>query len=169
MSKTARYLISGISASVTNFVIYEVLVIVVFHDVSLAWLATGIASLCATVVAFILHSRLTWRDRDPGKYGPLKFLLWNIFMSVAVGPLLAFGFEKLTGLYEWAYGICQWLHLPFSYDLVVSLGIYGLSAVVTMTMNFFIYERIIFREKKEEGEDKKVKGVGKAGKEVQGK
>lgn len=144
--KIVRYLISGISATVIDYLVYEVLILTVLGT-DLLWLATAIAGLVSTFAAFFLHSHLTWIDRDPGKYGIVKFFIWNVAVMILCRPVVVTLFSGLTGLYEWAFSVSQWLRLPFSYDFVFSTGTYVLVTLVIMTLNYIFYDKFVFSSK----------------------
>lgn len=89
----------------------------------MAWLASIFSGITATFVAFILHNKITWKERNPGRYG------------------------------------------------VESTGIYVLMTIVTMTLNYIFYEKVVFgnvaKVQEKEGEEVDVERVRKAGKETQ--
>ena len=145
-----KYFWVGVTVTLTDYVLHELLILLVFKNVELEWLALMISGVVAMMVGFVLHNRITWKERNPGKWGPLKFIAWNSFVMFLLRPWLSSVFALFTGLYQFAFGICQWLHLPFSYDFVYSTGIYGLCICVTMILNFLVYERLIFKKTEEE-------------------
>ena len=145
--KVVRYFVSGVAATLVDYGIYEILVLLIFKSTGTVGIAAAVAGIAGVLVAYWLHKNITWRDRDPGKYGPLKFVIWNILIMVGFRPILATGLTTLTGLYEWAFGVCQWLNLPFNYEFVMSTGLYVLMTVVTAIINFIFYERVVFGEK----------------------
>ena len=63
------------------------------------------------------------------------------------------------------------VHLPFDYDFVESTGIYVLMTIVTMTLNYIFYEKVVFgnvaKVQEKEGEEVDVERVRKAGKEAE--
>ena len=142
-SKLVRYLVSGVSATVVDYLVYEVLALTVLGT-DLLWLATGIAGIISTFVAFFLHSHLTWIDRDPGKFGIVKFFIWNIAVMILLRPAVVTLFSGFTGLYQWAFGVTTWLHLPFSYDFVLSTGTYLLVTLIIMILNYIFYDKFVF-------------------------
>ena len=172
--KVFKFLGVGITLTVIEYVVYTILMMVLFGgNAEMAPIATVISGGFAMIMAFILHSKITWRERDPGKFGIVKFFVWNIILVTLIRPGLAFFFEQLIGLYQFAYMISSAIHLPFSYDFVQSTGIYVLVTAVTMVLNFICYEKIVFGTKvkveDKKGEEVDMEGVRQTGKEEKSK
>lgn len=147
----SRYLVIGIIITLFNFGLYTLIARLINNN-DLLWLSSLIASVISTILAFILHSRITWKERDPGKLGIYKFITWNLIMSIAIGPFFTWLFSLITPLYEFAHNISSAIHLPFDYSFVQSTGVFILTSIVTMTINFIFYDKFIFGKKKEEKE-----------------
>ena len=119
-----------------------------------------IAGIIATGAAYLMHSNITWKERDPGKFGIIKFFIWNILVMVCVRPLLTLVFRLLTGLYEWVFGTGVNIGINWDYNFVESTGIYGFMTIITMILNFTVYERLIFEKKpQKENKNKKAEKV----------
>ena len=149
---------SGVTATVVDYGVYELLVTFVFKSAEGAAAAISIAGAVGIVAAYLLHSRLTWRERDPGRFGVVKFVLWNLLIMVGLRPIIVGVMGWFGWLYEWFYGVCVWLGLPFGHDFVVSTAIYVLTTVITATLNYFFYDWVVFDEK-----NGKTGKAGKAG------
>lgn len=145
----SRYLIIGIILTVFNFGLYTLLARIINNN-DLLWLSTLISTLITTVLAYILHSRVTWKERSPGKLGIYKFFIWNLIAAIAVGPFLTWVFSLITPVYEFAFNISNAIHLPFDYDFIQSTGAFGFTTVITMILNFLFYDKFIFGKQKEE-------------------
>lgn len=176
MGKILKFVGVGFLCTIVDFLVYSLMVMVAFSgDTEKVGIAAMVSGLVATVVAYMLHSRITWKTRDPGKWGVVKFFLWNAFAVLFLRPILTWIFGLLTGLYEFAQMI-----LPFfSYEFVESTGIYVLMTAVVMVLNFIFYEKIVFGTEKENlsaeadaskegGKKVDMKRVRQAGKEKQG-
>ena len=163
----------GITCTIVDYALYSLFAVVIFGgNPNLYWLATMISGTVATFAAYMLHSHITWKERDPGKYGIVKFFAWNILLVIAIRPVLTFIFGILTGLYQFAFMITDGIGLPFSYEFVESTGIFVMMIAVTMVLNYLFYNRIIFGAvKTDENQREKVDvdGVRKAGEEKQRK
>lgn len=160
----------GIAATVVDYLIYTLLIMVLFGgDVAAAGISSILSGICSTFVAYVLHNNITWKERNPGKYGIIKFFVWNAFVVILVRPVLVAFFSLLTGLYEFAFMLIGWIPVFSSFDFVASTGIYVLMTIVTMTLNFIFYEKIVFGRSKEDGEKVDIKSVRESGKEQQAK
>ena len=53
-------------------------------------------------------------------------------------------FSLITPLYEFAYNICTAIHLPFTYEFVLTTGAFALTSIVTMILNFLFYDKFVF-------------------------
>lgn len=162
MQKILKFAGVGIVATIVDYLIYQLCFWTLGQNVTLSAVLSGIV---ATFVAYLGHSHITWKTRDPGRFGIIKFFIWNFVVVIGVRPVLTWFFGLLTGLYEFAFAISGWLHLPFDYAFISSTGIYVLMTIVTMILNFIFYERIVFSKEKTEGKQVDVQSVRQAGKE----
>lgn len=142
--KLVNFLWVGISLTLIDYLIYSVLLWLIFKDrVELAAMLSGAM---AAIIAYLMHRGITWKERDPGKYGILKFLGWNTILVIAIRPALAFIMQGLEPIYQLAFGVSQVIRLPFNYEFVRNTGIFGLMTAVIMVLNFMVYERLVFGE-----------------------
>ena len=170
MKRVLKFIGVGLTITLIEYAIYTVLMMLVFGgNAEMAPLATGLSGVVAMVVAFIMHSKITWRERDPGKLGVVKFFAWNVLLVALIRPGLAAFFELPVGLYQFAFMISEAIHLPFTYDFVQSTGIYVLTTAVSMVLNYICYEKIVFgttvKIEKKQGKEVKVESVRQARKE----
>ena len=173
LNRILKFVGVGITCTIIDYALYSLFAVVIFGgDQNLYWLATIISGTISTLAGYELHSHITWKERDPGKYGIVKFFAWNILLVIAIRPVLTILFGFLTGLYQFAFMISDGIGLSFSYEFVESTGVFVLMIAVTMILNFLFYNRIIFGTAKPDennGEKIDVDSVGEAGKERQGK
>lgn len=144
--RAGKYVLVGIFVTLFDFVVYTILINVVFRDNSLLWLASAIATMLATVVAYFAHSHITWKDRYPGKMGVVKFFIWNVALALLIKPVLTQVFSLMTGIYEFGFMVSNNLGLPFEYDLIQGLGAYVFTAVVVMILNYLFYDKFVFEK-----------------------
>ncbi len=144
----SRYLFIGIALAIFNYGLYALITNLIINNNDLLWLSSFIASAFTTILAYILHSKITWKERNPGKTGIYKFLIWNILLTIAINPGFTQLFSLLTPLYNLAFNIFQAMHIPFSYEFVQSTGAFVLTAIVTMILNFLFYDRFVFGKTK---------------------
>lgn len=167
MQRVLKFAGVGIAATLADYLCYQI-VLHTFLQGNLA-AAAIFAGVIATFVAYLGHSQITWKTRDPGRWGIVKFFLWNAFVVILIRPILVWIFELLSFLYGFGYWLASSMHLPFSYEFVESTGVYVLMTAVTMVLNYIFYGRVVFGKEKEGGEKVDVKGVRKAGEEKKAK
>lgn len=143
-----RYLIIGIGLAVFNYVTYALIANLIIKNSNLLWLSSFIASALTTILAYILHSRITWKERKPTKQGIYRFFIWNVLLTIAINPGLTQFFSIFTPLYQFGYNISQAIHLPFSYEFIQSTGAFVLTAIITTILNFLFYDRFVFGKTK---------------------
>ena len=143
-----RYLLVGISLTVFNYVLYTILSNLIIRNTDLLWLSTFIATFITTILAYILHSKITWKERNITKASIYKFFIWNLLLTFPIGPGLTQFFSLFTPFYEFIDNIGQNLHIDFSYDFILTTGAFVLTTVVTMIMNFLLYDKFVFGKEK---------------------
>ena len=143
-----RYLIIGTFLALFNYGLYTVLSNFIINNNDLIWLSSFIATAVTTVLAYILHSRITWKERPISKTAIYKFFIWNIMLTVAICPILTQLFSYITPLYDFAYNITSALHIPFTYEFVLTTGAFVLTTIITTLMNYFLYDRFVFGKSK---------------------
>lgn len=142
-----RYLVVGIILTVFNYGLYTILSNFVLNNSELLWLATFIATALTTILAYILHSKITWKERNVTKLSIIKFFIWNGLLTFPIGPGLTQFFSLFTPLYEFAYNICQNIHIDFTYEFIQSTGAFVFATIITMIMNFLLYDKFVFGKK----------------------
>ena len=143
-----RYVFVGIGITLFNYILYTVLANLVIKNNDLLWLSTLISTGITIIVAYIAHSKITWKERNVTKHSIIRFFIWNVLLAVAVGPWLTQLFSLLTPLYEFAFNVFQAIHIPFSYEFVLTTGAFGFTSLVVMILNFFFYDRFVFGKPK---------------------
>ncbi len=143
-----RFLFVGIALTLFNYGFYAILANIIINNNDLIWLSTFIATSATTILAYILHSKITWKERSVTKRSIIRFLIWNALLAVAIGPWITQLFSLLTPLYEFAYNITSALHLPFAYDFVLTTGAFVLASIVSMILNFLFYDKFVFGKSK---------------------
>lgn len=151
-----KYVLVGVFITLFDFVVYTVLVKLVFRTNDALEISTAIATVLATILAYILHSRITWRDRKPAKFGVVKFFLWNGLVAVVLKPFTAWVVGMWTGLFQFALTVSEWLRLPFDYETIEYLGVYGIATLVIMILNYFFYDKLVFGSEKKAVETRKM-------------
>lgn len=151
----ARYLAIGTSLALFNYIFYTVLSNLIIKNNDLLWLSSFISTGTTTILAYILHSRITWKERPISKTAVYKFFIWNIMLTVAIGPILTQLFSLITPLYDFAFHFFENLHIPFSYEFTLTTGTFILTTIVTTIMNYFLYDKFVFGKSKNQQKERK--------------
>ena len=148
--RATRYFIIGVFLTLFNYVLYAFLANVILKDNNLLWLASLIGTLITTLLAYLLHSKITWKERHITKTSIYKFFIWNLLLAFVFYPILTQLFSLITPLYEFAYNISSAIHLPFTYDFVLSTGAFVLASCITMILNYLFYDKFVFGKRKDD-------------------
>lgn len=149
-----RYLIIGTCLALFNYGSYAILANLIIKNNDLIWLSTFIATAATTILAYILHSKITWKERPVTKTAIYKFFIWNILLTILINPLLTQLFSYITPLYEWGFNILQNLHIPFTYEFTLTTGAFVLTAIVTTIMNYLLYDKFVFGKAEKQNSNK---------------
>lgn len=142
--RVGKFTIIGIVLSIFNFLVYTFLARIIFSGNELLWLDSMISYALATILAYLLHSKITWKERYPGQSGIIKFFLWNFITALLVSPFFTWLFGFLTPLYQGIHQLSTNLSLPFDYNFIESTGIFCLTTAVTMVLNYLFYDKLVF-------------------------
>ena len=143
----SRYFIVGLLLTVFNYGLYALISNIIIRNNDFLWVATLISTFITTVVAYVSHSKITWREREITKTAIYKFFIWNLTFAFAISPLITQLFSLITPLYDFAYNICQTIHIGFSYDFIQSTGAFALTSILIMVLNFLFYDKFVFGKK----------------------
>ncbi len=142
--RVGKFAIVGATLALFNYLVYELLARLVFNNNELLWLDSIIAYLAATTLAFIMHSRITWKERHVTGHGIAMFFLWNGITAIIISPIFTWLFTNITPVYDFAHSISSALSLPFDYEFIQSTGVFGFTTAVTMVLNYYFYDRLVF-------------------------
>ena len=143
-----RYLIVGICITLFNYAFFAILSNLIIQNNDLIWLSNFIATAVTTIVAYFAHSKITWKEREVTKHSIIRFFIWNAMLTVAIAPGFTQLFSLFAPLYEFVYNITSAIHLPFSYEFVLTTGAFVLNSIVIMILNFLFYNKFVFGKKK---------------------
>ena len=150
-----RYFIVGVLVTGFNYALFAILSNLIIKNNDLIWLSNFIATAVTTIVAYFAHSKITWKERTVTKHSVIRFFIWNAMLTVAIAPGLTQLFSLLTPLYEFAYNITSAIHLPFTYEFVLTTGAFILNSIVIMIINFLFYDKFVFGKSKTPKKEKK--------------
>ena len=139
-----RYFFVGLGVTLFNYILYAIFSNFIIKDNNFIWLSSLISTAITTIVAYIAHSKITWKERCVTKFSIIRFFIWNAIFAFAFNPVLTQLFSLFTPLYDFAYNISTSLHLPFTYEFVLTTGAFVLTGVVAMIINFFFYDKFVF-------------------------
>ena len=123
-TRIVKFTVIGAILALTNFVIYTLLARLVFNNNELLWIDSIISYILATILAYILHSKITWKERSVTRHNVIMFFIWNGLLAITISPFFTWLFGFITPLYEFVFSISQNLHLPFDYNFIESTGIF---------------------------------------------
>ena len=146
--RVGKFAIIGIILALFNFLIYTFLARVINGNNELLWLDSMLSYLLATILAYILHSKITWKERSPGQSGIIKFFLWNFITALLISPFFTWLFGFLKPFYSSVHQLCINLNIPFDYNFVESTCIFCLTTAVTMVLNYLFYDKLVFGSSK---------------------
>ena len=144
-----RFAGAGIVITIFDYILYTSVMFFIFrNNTNLIACATIVSGTASTFVAYALHSHYTWRERDPGKYGILKFFIWNIIAVSLIRPIISSYFEQWDWLFEFAHQISSGIGLPFTYEFIVSTGAYLIMITVLTVLNYVVYTKLVFNKER---------------------
>ncbi len=155
VKRTGKFIIIGTILALFNFLIYTFLARIVFNSNELLWVDSIISYALATILAYVLHSKITWKERPVTQHGKLMFFVWNGLTAIAISPFFTWLFGFITPIYEFAHQTFTVLHIPFDYNFVESTGIFCFTTAVTMVLNFLFYDKLVFGESRQEKQNEK--------------
>ena len=95
-----RYLFVGIGITVFNYVFYTILANLVIKNNDILWLSSLVSTIVTVIVAYISHSKITWKERNVTKASIIRFFIWNTLIAVAISPILTQLFSLITPIYK---------------------------------------------------------------------
>lgn len=143
MKRAGTFAWVGIILTAIDYAICEALVLLFFKNASDTSVASLISGAVATVVAFFMHSRITWKDRKITTSNIIKFFVWNVVVFLMLRPLLMMGINYMVEFVRSSFG---WDGV--AYNFIASTGAFALSTLVTMVMNYLFYDKFVFNKEK---------------------
>lgn len=149
-----RYLFVGIGITLFNYVLFAIIANLIIKNNDFLWLSNLIATSITVIVAYIAHSKITWKERNVTKSSIIRFFIWNAMLAIIISPALTQFFSIFTPLYEFVFNITTAMRLPFSYEFILTTGTFILTSGVIMILNFFFYDRFVFGKNNSKKEQK---------------
>ena len=139
-----RYLFVGVGITLFNYVLFAIIANLIIKNNDFLWLSNLIATSITVIVAYIAHSKITWKERNVTTSSIIRFFIWNAMLAIIISPALTQFFSIFTPLYEFVFNITTAMRLPFSYEFILTTGTFILTSGVIMILNFFFYDRFVF-------------------------
>lgn len=149
-----RYLFVGVGITLFNYVLFAIIANLIIKNNDFLWLSNLIATSITVIVAYIAHSKITWKERNVTKSSIIRFFIWNAMLAIIISPALTQFFSIFTPLYEFVFNITTAMRLPFSYEFILTTGTFILTSGVIMILNFFFYDRFVFGKNNSKKEQK---------------
>ena len=149
-----RYLFVGIGITFFNYVLFAIIANLIIKNNDFLWLSNLIATSITVIVAYIAHSKITWKERNVTKSSIIRFFIWNAMLAIIISPALTQFFSIFTPLYEFVFNITTAMRLPFTYEFILTTGTFILTSGVIMILNFFFYDRFVFGKNNSKKEQK---------------
>ena len=149
-----RYLFVGIGITLFNYVLFAIIANLIIKNNDFLWLSNLIATSITVIVAYIAHSKITWKERNVTTSSIIRFFIWNAMLAIIISPALTQFFSIFTPLYEFVFNITTAMRLPFSYEFILTTGTFILTSGVIMILNFFFYDRFVFGKNNSKKEQK---------------
>jgi len=149
MSKTAIrtekrigiFAIVGVLNTIFDYILFMFLAMLFANEV-----ASVISATFAMFIAFLLHSKFTWRDRKTSRTGIIQFLIINICVFWGIRTLIVWGLTNAsTGWLEPLFRFAHWVLRFLPYEFVVRTGIFAITTIITLTLTYILYNKIVFR------------------------
>lgn len=149
-----RYLFVGVGITLFNYVLFAIIANLIIKNNDFLWLSNLIATSITVIVAYIAHSKITWKERNVTTSSIIRFFIWNAMLAIIISPALTQFFSIFTPLYEFVFNITTAMRLPFSYEFILTTGTFILTSGVIMILNFFFYDRFVFGKNNSKKEQK---------------
>ena len=144
MNRTIKFIIIGLILTIVQYLVYLFFALVIFNNNDILWLSSGISYTIATILGYYLHSRITWKERKPTKYGIIMFFVWNFLTALLIAPFLTWLFGLTKPTYNFLYSLSFSMGLNFTYEFVESTTIFILVTLVTLILNYLFYDILVF-------------------------
>ncbi|MBR3368770.1 GtrA family protein [Candidatus Saccharibacteria bacterium] len=149
VKKFGGFFILGVITTLIELVFYTISARIINNN-DILWISALIGGLIGTVFAFILNSRLIWKNSKVAKREIIIFFVYNIGKTFTLKTFFTWVFGFLKPVYEFAFSFSSNIGLPFDYEFIESTGVFAFTALVCMMITYFTYDRIVFKNKKDD-------------------
>ena len=152
--KFGAFFILGVVTTLIELVFYTISARIINNNDYL-WVSALIGGIIGTMFAFILNSRLIWKNSKTTTREITIFFVYSIGKTFTLKTFFTWVFGFLIPVYEFAFSISSSIGLPFDYEFVESTGVFAFTALVCMMVTYFTYDKIVFKNKQTENESEK--------------
>ncbi|MDR0979572.1 MAG: GtrA family protein [Candidatus Nomurabacteria bacterium] len=144
----------GIFALVGIFnTLFDYILFMIFANFLGNVVASIVSATFAMIISFFLHKKYTWGDRKTSRASMLQFLVSTATVMWGVRPFAIWGLTAAsTSFMAPLYGFAHFILSFLSYEFVVRTGIFAIATLFTLTINYIIYNKFIFRQHKDPAE-----------------
>lgn len=148
IGKFGSFFVFGVITTLIELVFYTITARIINNN-DFLWISALVGGLIGTFFAFILNSKLIWKNSKITKREVTIFFVYNIGKTFTLKTFFTWIFGFLKPVYEFAFSISSSIGLPFDYEFVESTGIFAFTALVCMMITYFTYDKIVFKNKKD--------------------
>lgn len=146
MNKKITFLGVGTLNTLCDFICYSILMYIIPQSAFKITLVAIISGTVALGVAYLTHSRVTWRERDKDKKSAMKFFIATGGGLWVLRPLLLNILLAIEGFYAFLYTVSHPI-LPFlDFEFVKNTSAFIIMTVIILFYNFIVYDKIVFKE-----------------------
>ena len=142
----AFFFVIGVGTTLIDFVFYSIVAALINNN-DLLVIPTFIGGTIGTIAGYFLNSRLIWKHCKTSKREISIFFIYNAVKTFGIKALFTWFFKLLTPIYDFAFSISSSLHLPFTFDTIERVGVFGFTALSCMLITYFTYDKIVFKNK----------------------
>ena len=77
------------------------------------------------------------------------FFIWNFITALCIGPFFTWLFHFNTPIHNFLYSLSFSMGFNFTYEFVESTTIFIFVTMITLTLNFLFYDRLVFGKEAE--------------------
>lgn len=145
--KFSVFFVIGVGTTLIDFVFYSIVAALINNN-DLLVIPTFIGGTIGTIAGYFLNSRLIWKYCKTSKREISIFFIYNAIKTFGIKALFTWFFKLLTPVYDFAFSISAGLRLPFTFETVERVGVFGFTALSCMLITYFTYDKIVFKNKK---------------------
>ena len=138
----------GIFNTLADFLVFTLITQTILkQNIALAGFLSGTIAL---LMAYVTHSKVTWRERSMSRISIIKFFAVTGFGMWAIRPILLLIFSRMVMVFDFSHKILSSFGLPLSYSFIANSISFCLMVFVVLIYNYLSYDRFVFNETKKD-------------------